>query len=204
MAAAAEERNPVFEIYCGPSLGDFLIKPVNEGVPKYGAQVKTPAIGDRVNIIANLIHQGVFGPVGGDPELKYVEHPTFEQPYLSNPEVLLIRVYDDHVYISDLVRFYNEGRAVNSTIATDFIERINGYRYYVGIKHWNIKKRDLIKVLEKVSIAVFRKLKDLQKSAAKGEGAGADEGGSRHRRPSRKYKKSKRVLRRKSRSTRRR
>jgi hypothetical protein len=146
-----------------------------------------------------LIHQGVFGPVLGDPELEYVEHPTFEQPYLSNPEVLLIRVYDDHAYISDLVRFYNQGRAVASPIATEFIQRINGYRYYVGIKHWNKVIRDRIKVLESVSIAVARRLKALNKTSA-GEGAG----GSRRRRPSRKYKKSKRVLRRKSRSTRRR
>lgn len=203
MAAAAEKRKPVFEIYCDEGLGYFVIKPVNEGVTKYGEQMKTPASGDRVNIIINLISQGVFGPVGGDPELESVEHPTYEQPYLRNPAVLLIRVYDDHAYISDLVIYYNQGREVASPIATEFIQRINGYRYHVGIKLWNTAKRDWIKVLEKVSIPVANGLKAHNKqSAAKGAGAGA--GGSRRRRPSRKYKKSKRVLRRKSRSTRRR
>lgn len=156
---------------------------------------------------------------------------SITMPHLNNPHFQLIKVFDNHKILDRLKSTYAVSTAIaNQDVANEYCEGIREMTYRPTRAIWSPEKRN---DLRKISVTVASRVRRILNAAAEaaaiesnkelkpdeieiqsefevGDDAAAAEahsaagqgGGS--SRPSRKYKKSKRVLRRKSRSTRRR
>jgi hypothetical protein len=264
MAAAGgggPRPQPVLEIYTQNGLEPYYMEPIGDGIHIFGTECRAPQGKYRVKLHSELIAFGVLHPVLGDPDFEFLKEMPVERsitmPHLNNDNFQFITVFDNHKMLERLKSIYAEKSAkVDSGDAMEYSERIRGMAYHPFCRIWAPEKRN---DLNKISVAVARRVNSILREAAAaaavaadmesnteltpdeikipsvfeagddaaaaeearraaaavlggedavlggedaGQGRPGQGGGS--RRPSRKYKKSKRVLRRKSRSTRRR
>jgi hypothetical protein len=217
MSAAAESRpHPVCEIFIGR--GFFLIKPTRQGEKLFGStNIVDPTHKAKVDIEVELITKGKkrWDPKEHDytkmrlKDRELVEpsvEDNYETPPLASGLDYMYVVYSNHPVLDYLIAEYKRqlpSSEVYQENAMANIQDLESYKYGMNPRFtsfWHDSRYDL----SKRSISVDRKVKLFTKGKSKKTpGAGAAEGGGARRRPSRKYKKSKRVLRRKSRATRR-
>lgn len=203
---------PVCEIFSDKGFRTYIIRPTAQGTDLFsGVEPVSLDPSNRIDLEFELISKGnkhflerekEWNLQGVNPEQNY------ETPGLSNNSYYISVVYSNHPVVGKLVSEYQKAltdlhssseqdRQENQKQAEQFIQTVESYTYP---KIAGIQRSEIWRDLRPTTVERSVKLDNMLKTYAKSSGA---KGGAR-RRSSRKYKKSKRVLRRKSRSTRRR